>query len=153
MKMRPTLAALLLSALLLIPAVGSAKSLDEEIEIESSGDMSSWGFEPSPLTVSVGATVTWKNSGREAHSVTSRDHLFDSRLLDPGDDWSHTFETPGTYRYFCVPHPWMKGTVVVTAPDEESPRRPSGSSGTGSSESGGSSGSGAVSTPTPDAGA
>ena len=121
MRARSALAALLVVAVAVLPpATGAAKSLDEEeIEIESSGDMSNWGFDPSSLTVPVGTKVTWRNSGRQAHSVTSRDHLFDSRLLDEDDEWSYTFEETGTYRYFCVPHPWMKGTVVVTDSDDD----------------------------------
>ena len=124
MRARSALAALLLVAATLVAAPGSATALDEEeeIEIESSGDMSSWGFDPSTLTVPVGTRVTWHNTGRQAHSVTSRNHLFDSRLLDEDDEWSYTFEEPGTYRYFCVPHPWMKGTVVVVDSDESSSR-------------------------------
>jgi plastocyanin len=153
MKLRPALAAMTLSAALLVPVGGAAKSLNEEIAIVASGDMSSWGFDPSPLTIPVGATVTWRNESRAVHSVTSREQLFDSRLLDPDDDWSHTFETPGTYRYFCVPHPWMKGTIVVTAPEDEAPRRRSNSSpasgSDASTDSGGSSGSGSSATAAP----
>jgi plastocyanin len=123
MRARPALAALLIAAATLITAAGPATALDEEeIEIESSGDMSNWGFDPSTLTVPAGTKVTWRNTGRQTHSITSRDHLFDSRLLDEDDEWSYTFDDPGTYRYFCVPHPWMKGTVVVTDADGTSSR-------------------------------
>jgi plastocyanin len=30
-----------------------------------------------------------------------------------GSSFSHTFEDPGTYDYFCMVHPWMIGTVIV----------------------------------------
>ncbi|MBT5206234.1 MAG: hypothetical protein HOM00_03905, partial [Acidimicrobiaceae bacterium] len=30
-----------------------------------------------------------------------------------GDSFSHTFTEAGTFDYFCTPHPWMTGTVVV----------------------------------------
>jgi len=30
-----------------------------------------------------------------------------------GSSFSHTFDAPGTYPYFCMVHPWMEGTVIV----------------------------------------
>ena len=40
---------------------------------------------------------------------------FDSVLVSPGNDYSHTFTVPGTYKYFCIPHEavGMVRTVVV----------------------------------------
>jgi plastocyanin len=134
MHLSRPLAALLLALLVSIPAtpIGSAKGQDEDVEIVEPGDTASWSYSPTSLTVTVGTTVTWKNTGAAPHGVTSQDQLFDSRLLDNGKSWSYTFESPGTYRYFCVPHPWMKGTVVVIRDtDEPAPRQPRGS-GTGS---------------------
>src|SRR5207248_7309256 len=116
-----TIAALLLTSLLLQSAAGGARALEEDVDIVDDGDMASWGYSPTSLTVTAGTTVTWKNLGSQVHGVTSQDQLFDSRLLDPGKSWSYTFDTPGTYRYFCVPHPWMKGRVVVSAAEEPTP--------------------------------
>lgn len=48
-----------------------------------------------------------------AHTVTAVDGSFDSELLDPGESWSYTFETPGEYEYYCLPHPWMRARVIV----------------------------------------
>lgn len=115
--------AILLVSLTLFPSQAAARVHEEEVLIVDDGDLSSWGYSPRTLTVPVGTTVTWHNTGTQAHGVTSRDQLFDSRLLDSGRSWSYTFEEPGTYHYFCVPHPWMKGTVIVT-PAEEPPPRP-----------------------------
>ena len=122
MKARCVLVVLLVAIVALLPGLVAAKSSEETVDIVASGDMSSWGYSPSTLSVSTGTTITWRNTGSQAHSVTSRDHLFDSRLLDEDDEWSYTFNTPGTYRYFCVPYPWMKGTIVVTAAEEPTPR-------------------------------
>jgi len=30
-----------------------------------------------------------------------------------GGSYSHTFDTAGTFHYFCQVHPWMSGTVIV----------------------------------------
>jgi nitrite reductase (NO-forming) len=80
-------------------------------------------FDPIDLTVPVGTTVRWTNLDSVAHTVTSGtsdgstgtpDGIFDSPFLDLGDTFTFTFTEPGTYPYYCKPHPWMKGTVTVT---------------------------------------
>jgi plastocyanin len=114
---RPLFALLLLSALGL-SSPGWAKGLSEQVDIEDGGDMASWDYSRTTLTITAGTAVLWRNTGSLAHSVTSQDQLFDSRLLDANMSWSYTFDTPGTYRYFCVPHPWMKGTIVVRPAEE-----------------------------------
>ena len=72
------------------------------------------GFKPQTINVAPGTTVHWVNYGKELHTVTSRDGLFDSEL-PPGASYSFTFHQPGTYHYFCRPHEkmGMVGTVVV----------------------------------------
>src|SRR5262249_52164060 len=41
-----------------------------------------WGYEPAALTVKVGATVAWTNSGAVAHTATADDgKAFDSGLM------------------------------------------------------------------------
>ena len=94
-------------------------------------------FEPEELTVAAGETVTWKNESGESHTVTAyeddipdgadffasgdassedgaRDAL-DEGLIDGGETFEVTFDEPGTYRYFCIPHEdqGMVGTIVV----------------------------------------
>ncbi len=72
-----------------------------------------------------GETVTWTVSAG-IHSVTECDDSFsdcppsggfDSGLLGSGDTFSQTFNTPGTFPYFCSFHPdTMRGRIVVQAP-------------------------------------
>ncbi len=80
-------------------------------------------FAPLDLTVAVGTTVRWINEDTQVHTVTSgtsdgvagsSDDLFGSQFLNPGDSFTHTFDSAGTYDYFCVPHPWMIASVTVT---------------------------------------
>lgn len=71
-------------------------------------------FSPPTLTVPVGATVTWRNEGLIAHSVSGGDLAFaDSAVLDPGRQFVQTFDAPGTYQYVCSPHPSMTGIITV----------------------------------------
>ena len=67
-----------------------------------------------------GGTVTWENTDTAAHTTTSGtavqgpDGVFDSSLIMAGGaSFSHTFDTAGTYDYFCMVHPWMTGSVIV----------------------------------------
>ncbi len=45
--------------------------------------------------------------------MTATDQSWTSPLLEPGDSWSRTFDRRGTYAFYCTPHPFMKGMVVV----------------------------------------
>lgn len=79
--------------------------------------MSRMAFFPNALTVKAGTTVTWKNALVDGidHTVTSKDNLFDSGVLKPGANSTHTFNTAGTFQYFCSLHPeQMQARVVVT---------------------------------------
>jgi plastocyanin len=89
-------------------------------------------FQPATITVNAGDTVTWtvtKSIG-EPHSVTSgkpgpdQGKDFDSGigLKDEGQSFPFTFDTPGTYDYFCQVHPTvMTGQVVVLAAGQSAP--------------------------------
>jgi plastocyanin len=75
-----------------------------------------WNYDPNDVTVSVGTTVTWTNTGAVAHTVTSDDGAsFDSGSLDPQAAFSFTPDTPGTFTYHCTFHPWMTGALTVTS--------------------------------------
>ena len=85
-------------------------------------------FDPDSLTIAPGDTVEWPNVGHVGHSVTFYDDgipegatYFASGGFSSeeeartgwsngegnvagGESVSHTFETTGTYEYFCIPH-------------------------------------------------
>jgi plastocyanin len=48
-----------------------------------------------------------------AHTATSYDDIFNSGNLSQGKTFSYTFNELGTYDYFCIPHPWMMGQIIV----------------------------------------
>lgn len=79
-----------------------------------------YAFYPANLTVAKGTTVTWVNTDSVVHTVDSGTHdsptgLFDSGPLQRMQSFSYTFDSPGTYVYHCDPHPYMIGTITVTA--------------------------------------
>lgn len=82
-------------------------------EIEAT---SSFTFSPANPTISVGTTVRWTNTSNVLHTVTPDDHdeWASATLPSNGSTFSHTFDTPGEYPYFCEPHaPGMAGVITV----------------------------------------
>ena len=73
-------------------------------------------FDPPTLNVAPGTTVRWTNTGAHPHTVTDRGGKFDSGDIAPGASYTMTFQTPGTYRYYCKHHKGMEGTIVVGEP-------------------------------------
>jgi plastocyanin len=78
-------------------------------------------FRPEEIAVATGTEVVWTNSGRNDHNIVpvdpDQDFGIDTDDFGPGDEYSFTFEGPGTYRYFCSLHgnatSGMTGVVEV----------------------------------------
>jgi plastocyanin len=77
-------------------------------------------FSPAHIQVVLGTTVTWTNQDNVPHNVTlspvvmSSSNDWESRLLYPGQSFSYTFTSQGTFQYHCQEHPGMIGAVIVT---------------------------------------
>ena len=80
-------------------------------------------FEPALYNARVGSTIVWYNNASVEHTVTSRDNLFDSGNLSPGDTFRYTV-TPevketieqsgaGALEYYCKIHPFMVGKITI----------------------------------------
>jgi len=91
------------------PTSTEPPSTPPQIEVAVEG----FAFKPAEITVPVGTTVIWYNNDSVIHTVTARDGSFDSDSLSEGDMFSYTFEERGTFEYYCIPHPYMEGQVVV----------------------------------------
>jgi len=74
-----------------------------------------FAFRPASLTVHLGDTVVWTNSGLSAHTATSDAGVWDTGRLSAGQSGSHTFTAAGTFSYHCAIHPGMRASVTVTA--------------------------------------
>ena len=83
-------------------------------------------FIPSMVTIDIGGEVIWENNDTAAHTITSGtptegpSGVFDSSLVMAGSSFSHEFDDAGSFDYFCMVHPWMQGTVMVSAEEEHS---------------------------------
>lgn len=77
-------------------------------------------FVPAQIQVTLGSIVTWTNQDTDTHSVVistvvvSSSNSWISGLLYPGQSYSYTFPSRGTFHYYCQEHPGMTGTVIVT---------------------------------------
>lgn len=86
-------------------------------------------FDPEDLTIRVGDTVTWRTTGTMPHTSTCDPakatnpadaqlpdgaEPWDSGIVTQGKEWSRTFDTPGDYVYFCIPHEAMGMVARIT---------------------------------------
>jgi plastocyanin len=75
--------------------------------------ISDFAFGPGDVRVRAGERVTWINCDVDQHTSTADAGQWTSPLLAPGDAFTQTFPTPGEFSYFCEPHPFMTGRVIV----------------------------------------
>lgn len=83
------------------------------VEIIEPADALQWGYAPAEITINQGDALTFTNTGRIAHTSTASTGAFDTGSLLGGQSITIVFDTPGRHDYFCQPHPWMKGAVIV----------------------------------------
>jgi len=75
-----------------------------------------FAFYPDTLRVAAGTRVTWVNcesAAIEPHTSTAEAGTWNSDLIAPGESFAHTFTATGTNGYFCIPHPFMIGAIIV----------------------------------------
>ena len=112
MKLSHLLAAGALAGSLLVSGAGQAlarPAADDDV-VPMQGNK----FVPARITISAGTALTFINMDEEQHDVVEQNFAFESPLINPGEFWIVTFESPGTYVYFCDLHANMQGTIIVT---------------------------------------
>jgi plastocyanin len=93
-------------------------------------DIKGFAFQPNPVHITVGTTVTWTNQDEILHTVTSGTRTYDDQHLQkeivpgpPGFDFqldgkgktaTFTFSQAGTFNYLCSRHPGMDAQIVVS---------------------------------------
>ena len=93
------------------PATSAAAAKTANVTIKG------FAFSPATLTVSKGTKVTFDNQDSAAHTVSSganrtKDGKFDAQVSG-GTQTELTFDTVGTFVYFCQFHASMVATVIV----------------------------------------
>ena len=105
------------------PTAGSAATVTVTVNGSCNYYNCSYYFMPASVTIHPGDTVQWTWEANN-HSTTSGspgmpNALWDSGILNQGATFSHTFNTAGTFPYYCRVHGQccgMTGTVTVTNP-------------------------------------
>lgn len=80
-------------------------------------EIRNFAFNPQNITVATDTNVTWRNNDSMAHTVISLEGApaaFDSGPINPGQTFTFRLTVPGTYPYYCMIHPFMRGNVTVT---------------------------------------
>ncbi len=74
--------------------------------------MRSIAFDPPEITINVGESVIWTNMDFVPHTATSGNpgdddlgSIFRSARLSTGQTFTHPFDEPGEFIYFCEVHP------------------------------------------------
>lgn len=105
-----------------ISSSSTLPAMQEGITVSIVGNSGRSSYNPNPIEIKVGDTVTWINNDYSSpHTVTSSSSsnegsiTFDSDVLRRSETFSFTFDKEGQYPYLCTLHPSMVGTVVVTA--------------------------------------
>ena len=98
--------------------------LSGEVEVK----MSNLKFVPSEITIKKGTTVVWRQVDRSIggsggavgwHNVVEGppekrgDHVFKSKELSFNGGFSYKFNEIGEFEYYCEPHPFMIGKIIV----------------------------------------
>jgi plastocyanin len=118
------LVAVIVPLLVLCPTAASGTT----VTVMVTGNGYSFYFSPSSVSIQPGDTVrwTWNSSG---HSTTSGspgmpDGLWDSGILNQGAVFTYTFNTAGSFPYYCTVHGaccGMTGIVMVNGSPTPTP--------------------------------
>ncbi len=104
-------------------------------------------YSPASISIAAGDTVTWSNNGQAPHSATADNGSFDTGVFNSGQSRSETFNSAGTFTYFCTIHANMRGTVRVLAAASGGGGKGGGGAGSAGSSSAGTSEAAAVASP------
>lgn len=82
--------------------------------VDTPVDIRDFAFNPNPVEIAAGGSVTWTNQDAVPHTATGVDRaVLQSGTIQPGASFTQEFDTPGTFDYFCEFHGNMKGQVIV----------------------------------------
>ena len=113
MKMLAVITSLALAAAVSVTGCGDSATGPGGSTINVSDN----SFSPSGTTVAAGTTVTWDWKGSSSHNVTWVAGSPAASPTQSSGSYQRTFDTPGTYQYYCTIHgtptSGMHGTVTV----------------------------------------
>ena len=81
--------------------------------VANSSTLTTNAYNPNPVTVQRGGTVTWVNNDTSTHDAIADTGSFNTGDIAPGAQASVMFQTAGTFPYHCARHPGMVATITV----------------------------------------
>jgi plastocyanin len=106
--MRKLIYAFVAAFVLALPANGLAATIAIRINPNA--------FSPTNVTINDGDTVKWTNHDSVNRQLVADSGAFASPILKPGQAYSFTFNTPGTYGYHDALKPAVRGKITVKGP-------------------------------------
>ena len=95
------------------PSAPSAADLCANSGAAVTVNVTEYSFSPAAVTVAVGQSVCWANTGHMTHSVVEGVAGRFGGTLAPGQTIVHTFTFSTNYGYYCGFHSTMTGTLQV----------------------------------------
>jgi plastocyanin len=86
--------------------------------------MSASAYAPTDIEVLAGDTVRWSNDSVRIHTVSADDGAWSSSRIASNDTYSHRFDDPGSFAYYCKLHVFMRGAVNVERILLDAPKEP-----------------------------
>jgi len=71
-------------------------------------------YVPATVKVRAGESIVFANQSNAAHSVTDTKNRFNLASISESNTSVLSVSKPGVYHYYCIFHPFMKGTLIVT---------------------------------------
>lgn len=82
--------------------------------------ISQFKYNPAEITIAPGTTVLWINEDPAGHNTAfvaenlpDLDQDLAGPIVGQGERYAVRFNEAGQYDYYCTPHPFMKGAVIV----------------------------------------
>jgi len=97
-----------------VPAVQQTASATQAATIPNSIEITESSFQPNPMTIQVGTTVTWINHDTKDQEVAATNAAFESGNIVSGGQYQYTFSQAGTFDYYSKIAPSMTGKIIVT---------------------------------------
>src|SRR5215218_940166 len=91
------------------PAKSTSPATDTTVAV----DINDLAFYPPQLNIAPGTRVMFVNNGKEEHTATADNKVFDTGALERGESTWVFFRGSGTVTYHDQLHPEMKGSIDV----------------------------------------
>ena len=118
--------AAMLAAIFTVPSQQAAFAADINVDIVvGASSLTDTAYAPNPVQANVGDKVIWTNQDSQPHTATAgapgeATGMFGGTneapvILVKGKTQEFTFTEAGEFDYYCILHPTMVGTVMVSA--------------------------------------